>query len=253
MRKVKNVIYYVILVVLFILLIISSKNIITWFIDNNNTKKVTEKIRDNTKIKKIKVNDDNKQDMLIDVDLTKLKGINSDTIGYIKVIGTNIDYPVVQTDNNDFYLSHSFDKSYNAAGWVFLDYRNNIVSFDDNTIFYAHGRLDNTMFGSLRNVIKQSWYNNKNNRYLQYSNEYYSSKWEVFSTYKIKETSDYLKINLSDEESKKEFFNKIKNRSVYNYDVELSRDDKIITLSSCYDDYYRVVLHAKLVEFVKKK
>ena len=58
--------------------------------------------------------------------MKELKKINNDVRGWIQVNGTNINYPFVQTNNNDFYLKHSFDKSYNSSGWIFLDYRNNI-------------------------------------------------------------------------------------------------------------------------------
>lgn len=77
---------------------------------------------------------------LIDVNFNELKKINNDTVGWIKVEGTNINYPFVHTNNNDYYLNHSFDKSSNGAGWVFMDFRNNISNFSKNTILYAHGK-----------------------------------------------------------------------------------------------------------------
>ena len=71
---------------------------------------------------------------MIDINFNELKNINNDVKGWIKVNGTNINYPFVQSKNNKYYLTHSFDKSYNSAGWLFLDYRNN----NKNTIIYAH-------------------------------------------------------------------------------------------------------------------
>ena len=91
---------------------------------------------------------------LIDVDFSELSSINSDVCGWIQVNGTNINYPFVQTNNNDYYLTHSFYKDTNEAGWVFLDYRNNIQSLHQNTIIYAHSRIDTTMFGSLKKLLK---------------------------------------------------------------------------------------------------
>ena len=58
---------------------------------------------------------------LINVDFAELKKKNSDTVAYLKVNGTNINYPVVQTNDNDYYISHSFDKKVNSAGWVFME------------------------------------------------------------------------------------------------------------------------------------
>ena len=100
---------------------------------------------------------------LLNVDFTELKNINSNTKGWIQVNGTNINYPFVQANDNNYYLTHSYDNSYNSAGWVFMDYRNNVENLSKNTILYAHGRLDTTMFGSLRNITKSKWFNDSNN------------------------------------------------------------------------------------------
>ena len=67
------------------------------------------------------------------VDFSKLKEKNSDTVGYIKVNNTNINYPVVYSGDNTYYLTHAFDKTKNSAGWVFLDYRNNLDDLSDKT------------------------------------------------------------------------------------------------------------------------
>ena len=248
-RKFVNFIFYIILICLFIILFISAKNIYYWFKDNKKTSKMESIIEDKTSVEVI---DDNTESGLINVDLNDLRGINSDTVGYIKVNNTNINYPVVQTTNNTFYLTHTFDKTENKAGWVFMDYRNHNDNFDTNTILYAHGRLDNTMFGSLRKVIKEEWYTNPDNYILQYSNDYYSSKWQVFSIYRVKETDDYIKTNFSSNEEYNSFINLIKSRSIYDFNVSVTTNDNIITLSSCYNDTDRMVLHAKLVSMVRK-
>ncbi len=248
-NKFVNILFYIILICLFIILFISAKNIFYWFKDNKKTSKMESIIEDNTSVEVI---DDNTESGLINVDLNDLRSINSDTVGYIKVNNTNINYPVVQTNNNTFYLTHTFDKTENKAGWVFMDYRNHNDNFDTNTILYAHGRLDNTMFGSLRKVIKEEWYTNPDNYILQYSNDYYSSKWQVFSIYRVKETDDYIKTNFNSNEEYNSFINLINGRSIYDFNVSVTTNDNIITLSSCYNDTDRMVLHAKLVSIVKK-
>ena len=248
-RRFVNILFYIILICLFIILFISAKNIYYWFKDNKKTSKMESIIEDNSSIEVI---DDNTESGLINVDLNDLRSINNDTVGYIKVNNTNINYPVVQTDNNTFYLTHTFDKTENKAGWVFMDYRNHNDNFDTNTILYAHGRLDNTMFGSLRKVIKEEWYTNPDNYILQYSNDYYSSKWQVFSIYRVKETDDYIKTNFSSNEEYNSFINLINGRSIYDFNVSVTINDNIITLSSCYNDTDRMVLHAKLVSMVRK-
>lgn len=189
---------------------------------------------------------------LIDVDFNDLKNINPSTIGWIQVNGTNINYPFVQTNDNKYYLNHSFNKSKNSAGWVFMDYRNNISVLDKNTIIYAHGRLDNTMFGSLKNILTSGWLNNKNNYIVKLSTEYENNLWQVFSVYKIKTTNDYLQISFISNESFLEFTNKLIKRSNFNFNTKVNENDKILTLSTCYNEKEKVVLHAKLIKRVIK-
>ena len=189
---------------------------------------------------------------LIDVDFNDLKNINPSTIGWIQVNGTNINYPFVQTNDNKYYLNHSFNKSKNSAGWVFMDYRNNISVLDKNTIIYAHGRLDNTMFGSLKNILTSGWLNNKNNYIVKLSTEYENNLWQVFSVYKIKTTNDYLQISFISNESFLEFTDKLIKRSDFNFNTKVNENDKILTLSTCYNEKEKVVLHAKLIKKVIK-
>ena len=103
------------------------------------------------------------------------------------------------------------------------------------------------MFGSMRNVIKPNWYNNKNNHIIKISTTNNNQLWQVFSTYTIEPESYYITTRFADDESYDKFLNTIQSRSVYNYDVKVSTKDKILTLSSCYDHTKRVVLHAKLI------
>lgn len=185
---------------------------------------------------------------LIDVDITELKEKNSDTVGWINVNNTNINYPFVQTKDNSYYLNHSFDKKYNEAGWVFLDYRNNKELNNRNTILYAHSRLDKTMFGSLSKVLKSSWYNNKDNRIIRLSTNTENTLWQIFSVYKIPEESYYITTNFNSNEEYSKFLNTIKQRSIHNFNTNLDTNDKILTLSTCYSDTERTVVHAKLIK-----
>lgn len=185
---------------------------------------------------------------LINVDFKELKKKNNHTVGWIQVNGTNINYPFVQTNNNDFYLNHAYDKSYNSAGWVFMDYRNSLSDFDKNTILYAHGRLDNTMFGSLRYILKNEWIKNSENYVIKLSTEYENTLWQVFSIYRIPTTSDYLQIEFKDGKAFTKFTNKLIKRSQYNFKTKIGENDKIITLSTCFDDNDKLVLHAKLIK-----
>lgn len=190
---------------------------------------------------------------LITVNFKDLLDINNETVGWIQVPGTNINYPFVQTNNNDYYLNHSFDKNVNSAGWVFLDYRNSISNIEEkNTILYAHGRLDKTMFGSLKNVFSSGWLNNKENHIIKMSTQYENTLWQVFSIYRIPTTSDYLNISFNSNEEYIKFLNVLLNRSSFNFDTNVNENDRILTLSTCYNDKDKIVLHAKLIKKEKR-
>ena len=189
---------------------------------------------------------------LIKVDFTELIKKNEDTVGWINVNNTNINYPVVQSTDNNYYLTHSYDKKENEAGWVFLDYRNNKDFTSKNNIIYAHSRLDKTMFGSLSKVLKQSWYKDKSNHIIRLSTPKEDSLWQIFSVYVIKEETYYITTSWPSDTEYLDFLNTIKERSKYNFNTELNTNDKILTLSTCYSDTERTVVHAKLIKRNKR-
>ena len=185
---------------------------------------------------------------LIDVDFTELKQRNNQTVGWIQVGGTNINYPFVQTTDNSYYLTHDFDNNYNAAGWVYMDYRNSKTSGNKNTIIYGHSRLDQTMFGSLKNILTNGWLDNESNHVIRMSTENENTLWQVFSVYHIPTTSDYLQVDFSSSDQYQGFLDMLKDRSVHNFDTNVTSSDRILTLSTCYGYTDRVVLHAKLIK-----
>lgn len=261
--NVKNLCLLIFFLVMLIVFLFSLIKVIMWIIDNNNTNDIIKKVANTYEINEksydneIIINE-NEKDIyfdymklkFIDVDINKLKTFNLDTIGFIKVMGTNINYPFVQSTDNDYYLNRSYDKTYNNAGWIFLDYRNNEFN-DKNTIIYGHGRINGTMFGSLKDTLKSSWQNNKDNYIIKISTEKENSIWQIFSVYKIATTSDYLQTTFSDNEFES-FINLIKGRSSYNFETNVTNEDKVLTLSTCYNDNDKMVVHAKLIKYVQK-
>ena len=192
---------------------------------------------------------------MMDVDFTDLKKLNSDTIGWIKVEGTNINYPFVQASDNDFYLKHTFNRSYNSAGWVYLDYRNSKnLTNNRNSIIYAHGRYDGSMFGTLKNALNQKWQKNTNNYVVKISTPESNTLWQVFSVYRIPTTNDYIKTDFSGNNEFSAFANILTKRSFYDFQTSISPTDKILTLSTCIgkNNTERMVLHAKLIKVSDK-
>lgn len=263
---IKNIILSILLIFFGLVFTYSGYKIIRWKIDSNNTKKEIKNINKKVIIKEVKDNDNTEiieqvekipasdpywdfiKVNLMDVDFSKLLEENKDTKGWIQIAGTNINYPFVQTDNNNYYLTHSFNKSYNEAGWVFVDYRNDIENFDKNTIIYAHGRWDNTMFGTLKNVFKNNWLDNQNNYIIKISTNRENTLWQVFSVYRIKTTDDYIKVYFNDDDEYQDFLDMISKRSMHDFKTGVSTSDNILTLSTCYNESDKVVLHAKLIK-----
>lgn len=213
-------------------------HIILWKRDLDENSKIKEQLEEKVKV------EDNKYH----IDFSSLKDENPDTVGYIKVNGTNIDYVVVQGNDNDYYLNHNFFKEYNRAGWIFLDYRNSFNGLDKNLIIYGHNMKDGSMFETLKNVLDSSWYENKDNYDVLFVTENGESHYQVFSTYEIVAEDYYITTNFKSDEDYLKFLNVLQKRSNKDYSVSLSKDDKILTLSSCLGDgKKRVVLHARLI------
>lgn len=178
----------------------------------------------------------------------KLLGKNSDTVGWLIVPGTKIDYPVLKGTDNSYYLQRNFNRAKDSNGWIFMDYRNGEQELDSNTIIYGHNRYySGVMFGTLNNVTKKRWLNNESNHYITFNTMYQSMTWKVFSIYSIDVTSDYLYINFENDESYQKFLDLIKGRSNYQFNTEVTTKDKILTLSTCLDNDKRLVVHAVLI------
>ena len=180
-------------------------------------------------------------------DLTSLRELNSDTVAYIEVSNANIKYPVVQSNDNTFYLDHDFYRNYSSKGAIFADYRDKFDELEANTIIYGHHRLDNTMFGDIDKLFTNNYYNNKDHSIkLVTTDKTYI--FEVFSVYEIEPEVYYLTTYFNEEEDFLTFLNTIKKRSVHNFNISTD-NDKVLTLSTCNSlNTGRIVVHAILKE-----
>ncbi len=263
-KVVIRAIYYTVSTIALVgLVVFSAYKIIRWQAESDVTNQTIAKLQSETEVKtisktptvsEVKTPENQRYlDMdLIDVDLSPLRQTNPNTIGWINVPGTSINYPYVQAADNDFYLYHTFDGHWSDAGWVFLDYRNDKSLTDKNQIIYAHGRIDGSMFGSLQNVLDESWFNNEDNRVVKISNDETSTLWQVFSVYRIPKTNDYITTNFSDPSEFKGFIKMIQDRSLFNFKTPVEDTDRILTLSTCIGTNDRAVLHAKLIKLIEK-
>jgi sortase B len=175
-----------------------------------------------------------------------LKSINEDYKFWLNIENTQIDYPIVQSNDNEFYLNNDFKKEESKSGVPFVDFRNNALE-DKNTILYGHNMKNGSMFASLKNFKDEEFFNANNKITIVTKEEVLT--YEVFSVYVTENTTSYLKVNFEDNEFESYLNNSIA-KSMFKSNVSVNKEDKIITLSTC--DYTfedaRLVVQAKLVK-----
>ena len=177
----------------------------------------------------------------------ELTSLNPDYRFWINVENTNIDYPVVQGEDNDFYLNHDFNKNYLASGSIFMDYRNDFEN-DKSVIVYGHHMRNKTMFGELANFKKEDFFKENNLISIEYKGKTYT--YEVFSAFVANlSKDDYLKVSFEDNSDYENYINYLTDRSIYKTDIDIDSNDKIITLYTCSYEFNnaRTIVSGKLI------
>lgn len=166
----------------------------------------------------------------ISVDFKYLKEKNSDIIAWIYCEGTPINYPIVQSNDNDYYLKRLIDRSYNQAGTIFLDCNNSSDFNDCNSIIYGHNMKNDSMFGTLLNYKNQEYYEKHKEVFLITENKKY--KIELFAGFLSSSQSDVYIFPKTTRTNEKLVSTAIKS-STFKSDVNVAKEDKIITFSTC--------------------
>ena len=256
-NKTKRRIIICVEIVLVIIIIISAIYIIKWFIVNNNSKSEQDSLlaavtiniepEENVDIKEaIKSKELNADDYSIDFNTLQSK--NSDTVAWLKVNNTNIEYVVTQSSDNEYYLTHSFDNSTNSAGWVFADFRDEFDGSSENIVIYGHNRKDGSMFGTLRYCLTADWFSKDCNQIIVLNTPNGKYNYQIFSVYSVLNEDYYITTDFSSTEEYQTFLNTIASRTINDFGVGVTTDDKILTLSTCSaNNKYRTVVHAKLI------
>ncbi len=211
----KALILKVLKVIFIILILVSLINLLIWYLENNKTKEI--------------LNNTNKYLIVKDKKYRlkeEIKTVNKEIIGWLKVDNTNINYPIVQTSNNKYYLNHDLEKNYNSAGWIFMDSENKLD--DQNIVIYGHHRRDGIMFGSIDNLLSS---NKSGKIHLIIGDK--TIDFNIFSIYKTEKEYNYRNRNYRNFNKKIQEF---KNNSLIDYKVDIKNKDQIITLSTCDND-----------------
>lgn len=217
----------ILLILLLIVLLFSILNIIKNFQEDMAAKEIMEEL-----IELIDIPDVPSEEPKFQVNFNELKKINSDVVGWIVIEGTQINYPIVRGSNNTFYLNHSYDKTWNSYGSIFMDYESSSDFSSYNTFIYGHHTRNGSMFGELYKYMDAEYYENHKLFYLYTPKSNYEA--QIFSAYVDSTTSDSYNQFFSSEKEYAKYIKMIKDKSNYETDVnvDFSRD-KIITLYSC--------------------
>ena len=179
------------------------------------------------------------------VDFRELQSINPEVIGWIRVGGAGISYPVAQTNNNDFYLHHTFKKEAVFSGCIFLNCDNSKYFTDQNTIIYGHNMKDGSMFASLRKFWEEK--GAADNPYFWVFTPDFIYQYRIFSSSIVSKIGDPYRTRFLTEDFQS-FIDTCKKVSEVNWgDVSVTTKDRIVTLSTCTgDDNTRRIVQGKL-------
>jgi len=176
--------------------------------------------------------------------------INEDIYGWIFIEGTSINYPLVQGEDNDFYLEHAFTGDYLPIGSIFVDYRNNkTIMKNYNTVFYGHNITSGSMFHDVEKFFEDEYFHKKRIYVYTFDGIYI---YEPFAVYQSRYDNNYFKTGFTSFDDFIAFTEQVKNDAVLYKDVEFKETDRMITLSTCTNGAMtdRYALHAKLVDYI---
>lgn len=175
----------------------------------------------------------------------KLLELNDEVSGWIKIDGTRIDYPFLQHNDNDYYLHMDMENKKSKRGCVFMDYRNDRGMKDPNTLVYGHNMKDGSMFKDLVRYKKKDFF--YSHGIIHMDSLYEESDWQVFSVYVVDADKETIGLDYSAEGSFLKELNRFRDRSMYKTDIQLTSQDRIITLVTCsYETANsRTIVHAK--------
>lgn len=178
--------------------------------------------------------------------LDRLRDINPDIVGWIRIPGTSVDYPVVQGRDNAFYLTHDVKRQENRNGSIFLDYRN-IPGAGRHLILYGHNMKNGAMFAELLRYESRSFLARHPVVELNLLGE--QTRWEIFSVYFTDVRHDYIRVDFTGDDDFKAFVDDLASRSLHRARIRPNENDLILTLSTCSarGEDSRFAVHARLL------
>ncbi len=174
--------------------------------------------------------------------------INDSLVGWVWVDGTNIDNPVMQNANNSYYLEHDFYRQPDSAGTIFVDFRTKLTDTEtpDNIVMYGHNMATELFFADVAKYRDIEYF--KEHQIVNFDTLYEENEWVVFAAFltggdPAMDNGNFFEYHsahvFDTQEVFDEYYNEVMNRTYFNTDVEVTMDDKLITMSTClFSEYY---------------
>lgn len=182
----------------------------------------------------------------ISVDLAALQKENKEAVAWIRFDEMDLSYPVMYSGDNEKYLHRDLDGKDSKAGSLFIDAKNNPDFSDRDTIIYGHNMKNLSMFGRLKKYKKDGFY--EDNQYFTIYTTQKAYRYHIFSYFDIDETNDFFFTSYESEDAMASLISTMKKKSYMNTGVEVSKDDKVVTLSTCSAEGKRFLVNAVLEE-----
>lgn len=227
---------HIIQIILVIVFVISAVCIIYHFLSANKEKWANQNILKNIKIDTSQITPERTERML---QLEELQKENEEIIGWLEIVGTNINLPVCQTNNNDFYLTNNYKKEKAKSGALFLDKDFDLNKPSTNYLIYGHRNKQGIMFEDLIKYRDEDFF--KNHPTIKFTTTQEDSEYEIiavfFSRVYYKDEQDvfryYYFVNAENETEYNEYINNCKKASIYDTGTTAEYGDQLITLSTC--------------------
>ena len=183
------------------------------------------------------------------IDFAGMRAVNEDVIGWIQILDSPVDYPLLDADDNKYYLSHTYDRQWSSYGSIFLEPRNNPDLSEKHLVVYGHNMVNESMFGSLLEYKKQEYADTHPEITICMTDR--DLTYRVFSAYTAHVDSAAYRMSFSDDASFMEMTEQMKANSVIATDIMPTAEDQVLTLSTCTPEgakKYRFVVNAVLVD-----
>lgn len=183
---------------------------------------------------------------LEELNLEALREVNPEVVGWILIPDTEVNYPLMQGADNDYYLNRTWDHQKNSVGSIYLEHLNSPEFTDFNTIVYGHNMKDGSMFAGLRNYQKQEYW--EAHPYVYIRSDFGVYRYEIFSSYLADVDSNTYAMHYTRENSRNTFLSNVLEASAIETGIEPEHTDRVLTLSTCSGKGHttRWVVHARL-------